>query len=54
MLSVQGKSSDFPWSEKDSRAFFRGRDSRQERLDLAELVKQSLKKYLETCLAITA
>jgi len=38
MISVQGKSNALTWKEKDSRAFFRGRDSRQERLDLVELV----------------
>ena len=40
MLSVQGKSGSVPWPEKDARAFFRGRDSRQERLDLVQLVSK--------------
>ena len=42
MLSVQGKSGSVPWPEKDARAFFRGRDSRQERLDLVQLVRDGI------------
>lgn len=36
-FSVQQDCRTIPWSEKIEKGFFRGRDSRQERLDLAEL-----------------
>ena len=36
-FSIQESSRSIPWDSKISKAFFRGRDSRQERLDLAEI-----------------
>lgn len=39
LLSVQGNIR-VPWSEKETIAFWRGRDSRQERLDLVKLSKK--------------
>ncbi|XP_032590679.1 protein O-glucosyltransferase 2-like [Drosophila grimshawi] len=38
MLSVQKDV--YPWQEKDEKAFFRGRDSRRERLQLIDLARQ--------------
>lgn len=38
MLSVQRK--DYPWDTKEDKAFFRGRDSRRERLDIVDLSKK--------------
>ena len=37
MIQKRGRS--IPWNSKVTKAFFRGRDSRQERLDLAELAQ---------------
>jgi len=39
MLSVQS-SPDTPWDEKNDKAFWRGRDSRRERLNLVKLARQ--------------
>jgi len=39
MLSVQGNSGP-PWAEKESKAFWRGRDARLERLHLIDLARQ--------------
>lgn len=38
MLSVQAQR--YPWEEKDNKAFWRGRDSRRERLDLLDLARK--------------
>lgn len=40
MLSVQGKTGP-KWEDKIDKAFWRGRDSRQERLDLIDLARQN-------------
>jgi len=40
MLSVSAHGSKVPWADKTPRGFFRGRDSRQERLDLIALARQ--------------
>ncbi|KAJ8681052.1 hypothetical protein QAD02_016839 [Eretmocerus hayati] len=40
MLSVQGNTKQ-PWSKKVNKVFWRGRDSRRERLDLIDLAKKS-------------
>ncbi|CAL4157450.1 unnamed protein product, partial [Meganyctiphanes norvegica] len=39
ILSVQSNN-EVPWSAKKSQAFWRGRDSRRERLDLIDIAKQ--------------
>lgn len=39
-FSVQSSARKFPWDTKIGKGFFRGRDSRQERLDLAELAQK--------------
>lgn len=39
MLSVQG-STDTPWKEKVEKVFWRGRDSRRERLDLIDISRK--------------
>lgn len=39
LLSVQSNN-DIPWSAKKSQAFWRGRDSRRERLDLIDIAKE--------------
>jgi len=39
MLSVQGNAN-LPWEKREPRAFWRGRDSRRERLKLVELSRQ--------------
>ena len=36
---IQNRGRSIPWDSKVTKAFFRGRDSRQERLDLAELAQ---------------
>ena len=36
---IQNRGRSIPWNSKITKAFFRGRDSRQERLDLAELAQ---------------
>ena len=50
-FAVQSSARKIPWSEKIEKGFFRGRDSRQERLDLAEM---SQKNSAEIDAAITA
>ena len=37
MLSVQRK--EYPWDSKEDKAFWRGRDSRRERLDLIDIAR---------------
>ena len=39
MLSVQG-SSKLSWEEKENKIFWRGRDSRRERLDLIDIARK--------------
>ena len=50
-FAVQSTARKIPWPEKIEKGFFRGRDSRQERLDLAEM---SQKNSAEIDAAITA
>lgn len=40
LLSVQSNN-DIPWARKKSQAFWRGRDSRRERLDLIDMARQN-------------
>ena len=40
IFTIRAGASTTRWNEKDSRAFWRGRDSRQERLDLVFMSKQ--------------
>lgn len=40
-FSVQSTGRQTPWAEKIEKGFFRGRDSRQERLDLAEMSQKN-------------
>lgn len=40
MLSVQG-STELSWDEKVAKAFWRGRDSRRERLDLIDIAREN-------------
>jgi hypothetical protein len=40
MLSVQGNSN-IPWAKREEKAFFKGRDSSRERLELVRLAKQN-------------
>jgi hypothetical protein len=39
MLSIQGNT-DLPWSDREPKAFWRGRDSRRERLKLIEIARK--------------